>query len=304
MSAFCSDCGAQVGAQTAFCPNCGARAGQAFSGAPASAPAAAAASGGSGLKIILIVLGSLFVLGTLAVCGIYYAGHRLIQRAEQASGQTGLAESIRDAASRGSGSRSFGAGSFVKRDGCALLSKGEVESILGTSIEKADGQLAAGDRSEHCNYFVKPGTMEQDEDKLRQTADEFKAKQAAVDKLNASNLNEQARKEGVENLAKNFMRTMADSNGNGDVPVFSFTVERESGKAEFGAFRTANVIMGAAAKGANETIAGLGDRALMGPMDSVLSVLKGNTCITLNLTQVPNGKDKGIALAQKILSRI
>lgn len=265
--------------------------------APAQAPAA---SGGSGLKIILIVVGCLFLLGALAIGGMYYVGHRLIQHAERVTGTTDLGASLRDAAARGSS----GGGLLMKRDGCALLSKSEVESILGTPIEKAVGDRTDGDNSEHCNYFVKPGTMEQDEDKLRQTADEFKAKQAAVDKLNSSNLNEQARKEGVENLAKNFMRTMAASNGNGDVPVFSFTVERENGKSEFGAFRSVNVIVGSAAKGANETLSGLGDRALLGPLDSVLCVLKSNTCITLNLSQVPNGKEKGIALAHKILSRI
>ena len=299
MPGFCGSCGSPLGAQTAFCPNCGSRAGQAFPAASNPSPPMAAASGGSGLKIILIVLGALFVLGFLAIGGIYYAGHRLIQHAERVADRTGLAASIRDAA----GGRS-GGGLGIKRDGCALLSKSEVESILGTPIEKAEGERTDGDTTEHCNYFVKPGTMEQDEDKLRQTADELKTRQAAIDKLNGSNLNEQARKEGVENLAKNFMRTMAASNGNGDVPVFSFTVDREDGKAAFGAFRTVNVIVGSAAKGSNETLSGLGDRALLGPMDSVLCVLKDQTCITLNLTQVPNGKEKGIALARKILSRI
>ncbi|MDQ6707330.1 MAG: hypothetical protein M3Z85_15300 [Acidobacteriota bacterium] len=264
------------------------------------------------MKIVMIVVSVLFVFGALGIAGIYYAGHRLIQHVETATGQPNLASSIRDAVS-GGGTQSASRGGMLgsiqnaaarKRDGCALLSKSEVESILGTQIERIDGKPSETESGEHCDYFIKPGTMEQDEAKLRQSAEDFKAKQGAIDKLNGANLNEQARKEGVENLAKNFMRTMASSNGTGDVPFFSFSVDREQGKAQFGAFRTVNVIVGSAAKGSNETLSGLGDQALMGPMDSVLCVLKGNTCITLNLTQVPDGKTKGAALAQKILSRL
>ncbi|MDQ6701184.1 MAG: hypothetical protein M3Z36_13470 [Acidobacteriota bacterium] len=259
----------------------------------------------------MIVVSVLFVFGALGIAGIYYAGHRLIQHVETATGQPNLGSSIRDAVSGGSQSASRGGmlgaiqnAAAGKRDGCALLSRSEVESILAIRIERIDGKPSQTESGEHCDYFVKPGTMEQDEAKLRESAEEFKAKQAAIDRLNGANLNEQARKEGVENLAKNFMRTMAASNGNGDVPIFSFSVDREQGKAQFGAFRTVNVIVGSAAKGSNETLSGLGDRALLGPMDSVLCVLKGNTCITLNLTQVPDGKTKGAALAQKILSRL
>ena len=261
----------------------------------------------------MIVVSVLLVFGALGIAGIYYAGHRLIQHVEIATGHPNLTSSIRDAVSGSAGRENASRGGMLgsiqnavggKRDGCALLSKSEVESILGTPIERIDGQPSQTESGEHCDYFVKPGTMEQDEAKLRQSAEEFKSKQAAIDKLNGANLNEQARKEGVENLAKNFIRTMAASNGNGDVPLFSFSVDREQGKAQFGAFRTVNVIVGSAAKGSNETLSGLGDRALLGPMDSVLCVLKGNTCITLNLTQVPDGKTKGAALAQKILSRL
>ena len=322
MSSFCRNCGSPLGDGAAFCPGCGSQAGKAPAPAAPSAPAPIAAAttasaGGSGLKIVMIVVSVLFVFGALGIAGIYYAGHRLIRNVETATGHPNLASSIRDAVSGSAGRESAGRserrggilGSIqnaagAKRDGCALLAKSEVESILGTPIERIDGKPSETESGEHCDYFVKPGTMEQDEAKLRQSAEEFKGKQAAIDKLNGANLNEQARKEGVENLAKNFMRTLAASNGNGDVPLFSFSVDREQGKAQFGAFRTVNVIVGSAAKGSNETLSGLGDQALLGPMDSVLCVLKGNTCITLNLTQVPDGKTKGAALAQKILSRL
>jgi hypothetical protein len=305
MSGFCINCGTALGGQAGFCPNCGMQIGQ------------AAAAGSSGLKIVVLVVGVLFVFGALAIAGMYFAGRRLVNHIELATGHPGLASSIANAASSesasGNAGRSATQGGLLgslhsaaagKRDGCSLLSKNEVESILGTTINRVDGASTASESGEHCGYFVKPGTMEQDEAKIRQSAEEFKAKQAAIDKLNGSNLNEQARKEGVENVAKNLMRALAASDGSGDAPLFSFSVDRENGKSQFGAFRTANVLLGSAAQGSVESLSGLGDRAVMGPMDSILCVLKDNTCITLNLLQVPDGKEKGVALARKILARL
>ena len=48
----------------------------------------------------------------------------------------------------------------------------------------------------------------------------------------------------------------------------------------------------------------VGDRAAMGIGDSRLCVVKGNSALTIDLSQVTDGRTKGIALAKKILPRL
>jgi len=81
--AFCNSCGAQFADGTKFCSKCGA----AFTGVPTSsqpiAPGPPPSKGGSGaLKIILIIIGSIFLIGMLGMvtCGIVL--HRAIKSAK------------------------------------------------------------------------------------------------------------------------------------------------------------------------------------------------------------------------------
>ena len=53
-----------------------------------------------------------------------------------------------------------------------------------------------------------------------------------------------------------------------------------------------------------EDLAGIGDDALMGPMDSFLAFTKGQTEVQIDLTQVPKGRDKGVAIARTIAPRL
>jgi hypothetical protein len=65
--AFCNSCGAPLTAGTKFCNNCGAAVSGPPIGAPAT-PAPPASTGGSNaLKIFLIIVGTLLLLGILAV---------------------------------------------------------------------------------------------------------------------------------------------------------------------------------------------------------------------------------------------
>src|ERR1017187_5116507 len=95
---FCQSCGAQVAG--AFCAKCGARSSQP-SPPPASPPAYTpspppppyapppqyaqplppAAKSGSGLKILFVVLGSLGLIGVLAIGGVWFALHKVKQAA-------------------------------------------------------------------------------------------------------------------------------------------------------------------------------------------------------------------------------
>src|SRR5580698_10399757 len=82
---FCQNCGAQMSG--AFCNLCGAKASQAPAAPPpppqyaqpqqyAQPTLAPAAKGGSGLKILFVVLGIIVLLGALGVGAAMYAWHK------------------------------------------------------------------------------------------------------------------------------------------------------------------------------------------------------------------------------------
>lgn len=304
MPSFCVSCGSPLGGQSGFCGNCGARAGQAPSGQPAAVatpaairPAGTSGGGGSALKIVLIVVGVMFVFGALSIAGMYYTAHRYVKMAEDVTGiKAGdVVQSIREAATRNAqGARA------EKRDGCLLLSKEEASAILGIEVERVDGGKPNEPGSvEHCDFFVKPGSVAQNLEKLRKSADAIK---------DDPNSPPQANKlpPGAADMIKTFSRGMAEGIGNGEAPYFGFTVERENGKIALQAFQMAGQLSGVAAVSEKEASVPLdvGDRAAMGIGESQLCVVKGNFALTLNLTQVTDGRTKGIALAKKILPRL
>ncbi len=136
---FCQNCGAQMGG--AFCNSCGARASQTpppppppppaqytptppqyappqYAQPPYTQPLAPPAKSGSGLKILLVVLGIFLLLGMVAVGGIMYAVHR----AKQAIAST-----------TGVDLNSFSEqrhGPARRLDACALLTKDDLSQIL------------------------------------------------------------------------------------------------------------------------------------------------------------------------------
>ncbi len=294
MSAFCQNCGSPLGA-SAFCGKCGARATQ-----PPAPPSGSAAPF---LKVALIIVAVLFVLGAIAAGGIYYAGHRLVRSVERATGQEPgtMVDSLRTAAASAAKSEHV---HLQKRDGCLLLSKEEAAEILGVAIEKIDGASTQRTSDEHCEYFVRPETPEEIAARVKQGMETIQARQAdSSTKSDASgNTAEQVRKNGLENLIKSMGRAGASSSP--DMPYFSFTVDREDGAIQFGAVKVVNAIGGSDAIKATEALNGLGDKAVLGPLDAQLCVLKGSTSLLLDLSQVPDGREKGIALAKAILARL
>jgi hypothetical protein len=53
-----------------------------------------------------------------------------------------------------------------------------------------------------------------------------------------------------------------------------------------------------------EDLAGIGDEALMGPVDSFLAFVKGQSEVQIDLSQIPKGRDEGVAIARTIAPRI
>jgi hypothetical protein len=292
MANFCIGCGSPLGAQSGFCGHCGAR----IVPAPlppvptlAAAPVTAKSRGGaaSGLKIVLFVLGVLFVVGAIGVAGMYYTARRYVRLAENVTGvKVGdVVSSINQAANHPAQTAPEGV-----RNGCSLWSKEEASAALGIEVERVDGKPDGQVTGEHCNYFVKPGTIEQNAEKLKQATE---AVQSAPDSGSKP-------PEALNDLIKTAGRSMSEAAGNGVVPYFSFTVERENGKLTLTAFKLADRLGGAAA---SEPPA-VGDEAAMGMADSRLCAVKGNSSLTLDLSQVTGGRAKGIDIARTILARM
>jgi hypothetical protein len=118
-----------------------------------------------------------------------------------------------------------------KRDGCALLSKEEASAILGLEVERIDGKPNDHESAEHCDYFVKPGSVEENAEKVKRAA-------AAIPNDPNSGPN-QLPQESIDML-KALNRGVSEGARNGEAPYFAFTVERENGRIACTAFKVAD----------------------------------------------------------------
>jgi hypothetical protein len=88
----------------------------------------------------------------------------------------------------------------------------------------------------------------------------------------------------------------------GSGPYFSIQVN-QNGRAQIAGMRIA---LGAVSPGMRtvEPLTGIGDDAVMGPMDSMLVFTKNGLGVQIDLRQMPQGRDHAIAMAQRILPRL
>jgi hypothetical protein len=295
MANFCGSCGSPIGETSGFCGNCGAQAGHVPQPAVAAPLVPAARASGSGLKIVLIGLAVLMVLGVISVAGVYFTARRYVKIAENVTGvkAADVVSSIHAAATRSNeGSRQS------QRDGCLLLTKEEASAILGLEVIRVDGKPSERESGEHCDFFVKPQTNEQNLDKFQAAANAVNSQPDAASKPDQL-------PESAMDAIKTMHRGVIEGATNGEAPYFGFVVERENGKIAFSAFQMADRLSGVSAISdkASEPL-NVGDQAGLGIGDSRLCVVKGSSAITLDLSQVTGGRTKGVELARKILSRL
>jgi hypothetical protein len=242
------------------------------------------------LKIVLIAVGVIFVLGALSLGGMYYAAHRYIRMAENVTGiHAGDAlRSIRQTSSRD-----------AKRDGCLLLSPAEASSILGIEVIRVDGKPSEQQSGEHCDFFVKPGSLEENAERVRQST-------AAIQSDGGSGAKAGELPAGAMDMIKNMARSSVEAARNGEAPYFGFAVTRENGSIACGALSIASQLSGVGEISEKAAAAPIdvGDHAVLGMGESSLCVAKGSSAVTLDLTQVTSGRSKGIALAKIILPRL
>ena len=289
MASFCSSCGKPIGGPSGFCGNCGASAGQ----APQALAPPAAVTRGSAVKWVLLGLGVLFVLGVVSAVGMYFTARRYVTVAESVTGVKAgdVVSSIREAAAR---SEKAPEG---HRDGCLLLSKEEASAILEIPVERVDSKPNNQESGEHCDFFVKAESIEQNLANFKAAAEAAKGDPATGTKPNQLS-------PAAMDMLKTMNRGIADGAGNGEMPYLRITVERENGRVAFNAFQIADRLGSGDLIGGTPESLGVGDRAAMGIGDSRLCVLKGNFAVTLDLTQVTGARLKGVALAKIIVSRL
>jgi hypothetical protein len=299
MPGFCRNCGTPLTPPSAFCVKCGAQtaaAPPAAVSAAVPAPVVTTSSGVSLIKVGVVVLSVLLLLGVMSAAGLYYAAHRLVKNVESVTGEGSVGNAMRTVASAAaSASHEHGRKEKVKEklDGCLLMMKDEPTEILGVEIIKTNSQPTANHDGEHCDYFAKPRSVEEDAEKTKES---FKALQGTKDGPPSD--------KAIADMVKNYSRTMI--NAEGGEPYFTFTVDRDAGPAGLAGFEMGNALASAASGGKSSSgeLAGLGDDASLGIGESMLCVRKGDVVIILELSQITDGKAKGIAMAKKILSRL
>jgi hypothetical protein len=223
---------------------------------------------------------------------MYYVAHRYVTMAEDLTGVKAgdVVHSIREAANHSSHDART-----EKRDGCLLLTKDEASAILGIEVIKVDGKPDERQSGEHCSFFVKPGSVELNSGRVRESIDAIHGESAS---------NSDAVPSSVFDAAKNMARAAVEAERNGEAPYFGFAVERENGKIACSALGIANRLSGVDLVGKPAEPLGVGDQATMGIGESQMCVVKGDVAITLDFTQVTGARSKGIALAKTILPRL
>ncbi len=293
MPGFCRNCGAPL--TGAFCVKCGqpadapsALSEQAPSTPVVAAPVAPAAvpapAKGSGLGKVLLIVGLIF--GLFVVVGVgaaFYAVHWAKKKVASYSA----------AVTGGSNPNQV---TMAHGNSCRLLSKSELQEVLGVPIEKTE-EISEGD-TPGCAYFTNSDGFAQ----LREMAVEETKRESA--RASA----EQKPGEKIDNpleLLKHtkdmegMVKTLGMQQPPEDGQVFSFTVDRRSGSETWSSMRATMAIIPGF-----EEIHGVGDHAMIGSFGHTFCALKANTAISLNTLYVPDARTRGADIARRILARL
>jgi hypothetical protein len=240
-------------------------------------------------KVLWIGAGILLFVGAVVVGGLVYVGLRFKGRVEQ------VARELSTDARPSPGPRSETRVAARTIDACTLLTREEAAEILEVAIERALSKAGTADST--CEYFARPRSKEE---RGAAVAGMFRdmserGSRPVPGEVTPANA---LRKSGMEGLLKE-IGGMADPEG----PYLAVTVHWDGGRT---AVSMLKLVAGVAAPGVESTegLEGIGDEAVLGAADSVLAFVKGRTGVQIGLARVPQGRERGIALARKIASRL
>jgi len=285
---FCMKCGQQVQAPNAPSPVQSQPApvqSQPAPPAPVQSPPAAqtppAKPKGSGCGKFLLIAGCiLLLLVVLAVAGIFYGVHWAKNKITAVTGgMTGNSQSQ------------------VKVEqgtSCTLLSREELQQVLGVTIEKSSEIMEGSDPG--CAYYTNPEAFAQLQkmavEQARKQSEEA-SKHPAPKTDNPLELLKDPNQ--MEGMVKSLGLTQPDKDGK----VFSFTVQRNAGSSDWSATRAAT-----SAIPGFEDVPDVGDHAMMGSFGHTFYVLKGDSMIQMNTTYVPDARTRGADIGRKIVSHL
>lgn len=285
MSTFCVDCGKPLAAGSQFCSGCGKP-----SPNQPVASAASAKTGGSALKIILVVVCVLAVVGISAVGGVLYLAHRVKQAVVQKAAENGVdLHSIANTASSDSSSRR------KLPPVCDLLTNQQVSQLIGQPIDHSQMKDAA------CMYYGPAGLSARlAQEKASRL---YKRAQAPGSNVDASEVATAA-----EQLVNNMVPQAGANGDGGELPLLALMLDAD-GKSQMTAVIATKGIFSGLAQSSNgkmtmgADIAGLGDKAVFMPKLG-LNVLQGDTFLRIIPGPFPDSDSKTIAVARAILPKI
>jgi hypothetical protein len=294
MPGFCGHCGAPISG--AFCGKCGKPAASPGTPAPAqsaptppakplapSAAPATVAKKSSGLgKVLLVVGGVLVLLFVVAVGAAFYTVHLVKKKISNYT----------DAATGGSSSEIVQVSNGTS---CALLSKEDLQQILGVPIERSS-EIVENSQS-GCAYYTNPAAFAQLQrmalEQQQRDAQQASAQQKGQKIDNPLELLQHTKE--LEGVVKGFGLSQPDKDGR----VFVFTLSHGTSRSDWASLRTTlSVVPGF------EELPGIGDDAMVGSFGYILCVLKGDTVISLDLITVPESRTRGAQIGRKIVSHL
>lgn len=297
MAGFCRNCGTALGDAQAFCAKCGTQVGQAPAQtappatpsatpiapaaptAPAVAPGApVVASGGSGalVKILLIIVGVIFLLGAIGVGAMVYVGYRIRQKARE-MGMTLPSDRRHTSTLRGV-------------DGCQWLSKDEVSAAIGVTVAHADSETGG---NAGCVYTV--------------AGDAAELTMKHVTQLNKNQTSQMSKadQEKMEDFGKTMLKGSGAPSGNssehpGETAVVAFTVDENNAQFQMNVNKGLLSRLGPMV---TRNVPDLGDEAF-DAAGAMLFVRKGDKLLRITYTQCPCGLDEIVGLAKKVVANL
>ena len=247
------------------------------------------------MKKVLIIAAVLFVvMGIMATAGLLYVGYRVKNRIEREAAALRHDTSRPALASVAAAAEATG----HRVEACSLLSKEEASQILGVAVERTQAKEARGEST--CQYFAKARSQQE---RMASVANAFgaiaKGGATPEPEVKANEAYKIGRQTGMDDLVKGIGGLAAPEGA----PYLTVTVSWENAPQAMSILK-ATIGVNSAGLKTTEDLAGIGEEALMGPVDSFLAFVKGQTEVQIDLSQIPKGRDKGVAIARTIAPRL
>jgi hypothetical protein len=299
MASYCRFCGAPISGP--ICGQCGKGVSEGAPAQPASqpspqpsAPAPAKAAGGNAAKILLILAGSILLLGAVGVAGVVYVGYRAKQKFEQVKSEylpTRDSESSRPVASM----------KPPAGDGCPILSWQEASEVLGIEWERVS-YSSGPDNGGACDFSTTPAE--------RQRFGEHQLAAGLSAMSDAKSKQDEQREvqrmfAGLVNTLANAQVPAGDKDANDGIHIQFVRKQGAQAWTKFDQLQGgAKVVSSVSGSQIGMTpIDGLGDKAYVLPAGVGVMVLKGDAFFGITFFAWP-GQDKAVALAKRVAGHL